>query len=90
MPSSCQEYFKQGPVDPDERINRDHDRDENFSSKVRQKNFMQGLVETRSSKICSKFFKQGLPKTGTFQDGTSGIFFRFMLIRFNFFRAGSA
>jgi len=35
----------QGPVDPDQHFNRDRDRDNYFSSKVRQKNFNQSLLK---------------------------------------------
>jgi hypothetical protein len=33
----CSKNFKQGPVDPDQQIIRDRDRDNNFSIKVRHK-----------------------------------------------------
>jgi hypothetical protein len=42
-------FFNQGLIDPDQIFDRDHDRDENFSIKVRVKNFNQSLLKFFSS-----------------------------------------
>jgi hypothetical protein len=38
-------FFNQDPIDPDPVFNRDHDRDEFFSIRVRLKNFNQSLLK---------------------------------------------
>jgi len=86
---SCLNFFKQDLVGPAHQINRDHERVQNFSSKVRQKNFKQSLVETRSSRGCSTFFKQGLLKKPE-HVSTDGehISVRFIQIWLPFFKQG--
>jgi len=79
----------QGPVDPDQQINRDHDRDQNVLSKVRLFFFKQGLDKSTSSKVCLKKFQQGLPeKPEQVTTETDLLVFRFRQIHLTFHHQG--
>jgi len=47
---SCKIFFNQSLIDPDQFFNQDPDRDEKFSTRVRQKFFNHGLVEKNKSR----------------------------------------
>jgi hypothetical protein len=55
-----QNIFNQGPIDPDQQINRDHDRVEKNFNQSPAKYFQAESAEKIFIKVCPEIIEQGL------------------------------